>query len=255
MMKSTPFSSLPKYMDPFISKRYHLHSETHTVTPKEHWVFFAEILNVSFLLRPRVKVHLGNNKTATIHFEPELIHQVPKTFEWDDLEPGNTIVILYAQRKLMGDGEWGVKQEYLDTVFVVSAGVEMVSRYARQIFDTNRTCFHPKCGKTKGLMTCGNCSVAMFCSDYHQKDSRHDQVCKSSENIQKVVEICNGLGGEEFHSFAKNDSRAAVFGSLVLKAVESKNEMIEYPSLGLMPIGDDFIVDLKLDHLFPPATE
>ncbi|KAI9310549.1 hypothetical protein BDR26DRAFT_614728 [Obelidium mucronatum] len=154
MMKSTPFSSLPKYMDPFISKRYHLHSETHTVTPKEHWVFFAEILDVSFLIRPRVKVHLGNNKTATIHFEPELIHEVPKTFEWDDLEPGNTIAILYAQRKLMGDGEWGVKQEYLDTVFVVSAGVEMVSRYARQIFDTNRTCFHPKCGKTKGLMTC-----------------------------------------------------------------------------------------------------
>ncbi|KAJ3028647.1 UNVERIFIED_CONTAM: hypothetical protein HDU68_001228 [Siphonaria sp. JEL0065] len=256
-MQSTQFFHLPQHNKPFASDHYTVNQETQRVGPNRHWCFFAEIVDVSYVIRPRATVHLDFDETITIHFEPHSIDETPKTFSWETLVPGNTIAILYAQKKVMCDGMWGIKQQDLDSVCIFNAGAQMVSRYAEKIAETPSSCFHLECGKTRGLVECLHCGVALFCSAFHEKGgwkSGHRRLCHQSEEFKRMVKVLKAeTRSDTFGSFSSDTNHD--LGELVLKASQKSESKRNYEKLGLMPVGDDFIVDLSVDHLFPPAAE
>ncbi len=98
--------------------------------------------------------------------------QEPTTFEWNDMQPGNTMAILYAERKTFLDLSEGVREEDLDSCYIFKANIQDVFNEANKLLkdaDLRSSknlvleCFG--CGlKTDKILRCSNCHLAKYCS-------------------------------------------------------------------------------------------
>jgi hypothetical protein len=104
------------------------------------------------------------------HFYHET-DEKPTTFSWEDLQPGNTMAILYAERKTFLDMSEGVRQENLDTCYVFKAKIQDVFKEANKLLkdadsrskNLELECF--ACGvKTDKILRCASCHLAKYCS-------------------------------------------------------------------------------------------
>ncbi len=95
----------------------------------------------------------------------------PTTFSWDNLAKGNTLAILYAERKTFMDMSEGIREENLDSCFVFKSSIESVFREAQKLLndadlksdDKKLKCFG--CGvETEQMFRCSSCHLAKYCS-------------------------------------------------------------------------------------------
>jgi MYND finger len=120
-------------------------------------------------------------------------------FSFDQLRPGNTLAILYAERKTYMDGTDGVRQEDLDAVWVFKAPLAIVQEEVKKLLaladagegDVEHICFG--CGEAdtseKRHDKCARCRHARYCSREcqvkHWGDA-HKGLCKDSEKLLRL---------------------------------------------------------------------
>jgi MYND finger len=120
-------------------------------------------------------------------------------FSFDQLKKGNTLCVLYAERKTFMDLHDGVRQEDVDTVWVFKAPMAVVHREAKKLLDladagegdVEHSCFG--CGKPdateKRHDRCGRCRLARYCSRACQEEhwrTAHKFLCKDSEKLLRL---------------------------------------------------------------------
>jgi hypothetical protein len=159
------FHMLPDYDSPWDSPCYE--EVGGSLVKTRHWCFLADIIEVIFIARPRVRVRTSAGEEVVVHFHHER-HEHPTTFQWEDIQPGRCLALQYAYRKHMMDFSEGIRFDYLDGVFVFHAPLEQILRVSDKISDSP-VCFHQGCrgdevkGEEKVLMRCARCKCAQFC--------------------------------------------------------------------------------------------
>ncbi len=106
-----------------------------------------------------------------VHFYHER-NDVATTFSWNDLKKGNTMVILYAEKKTFLDGSEGVRQETLDHCYIFHTNIENLFREANKLLNDADLSKNPEplsvcfgCGlKTNKIFRCASCHKAKYCS-------------------------------------------------------------------------------------------
>ncbi|KAM5341757.1 hypothetical protein ACJ41O_014788 [Fusarium nematophilum] len=183
-----------------------------TYKPRKHWCFLAEIIDVDAFLRLRLTVRDKAGDTATVAFYTD-----GRGMEFfTQLQQGNTVAILYAERHGFLDLTAGIRQEEEQGIkarvrFRLGPGQATYSmtrnankRNVSQIIpasltellqlsdrirqyaterDGKRNCHG--CGETKSktsLKKCGRCSLFWYCNKSCQttgwKDRGHKHDCK-----------------------------------------------------------------------------
>ncbi|KAI8620769.1 hypothetical protein BC830DRAFT_1164306 [Chytriomyces sp. MP71] len=160
-----------------------------TCEPTRHWCFVGEIASISFVERPRVSVKLSPDRTIVV--ESNSVSS-PTTFAWTDLRPGNSIAILYATRRILSDGSFGIRADDLGCVTIFRAGLEQVTSYGAKLTRKQRECFHHKCARKSGLIVdtrMGN--GAAYCSASHQIEGflAHRFLYAQSQDIKWLLTV------------------------------------------------------------------
>lgn len=85
-------------------------------TPRKHWCFLAEVVEVSHFLRLVLLVRDVAGQEVSVHF-----HTSGRGMEQSisHVQPGNTIAILYAHRHAFLDLSTGIRQEEINTIRVI----------------------------------------------------------------------------------------------------------------------------------------
>lgn len=124
---------------------------------------------------------------------------MPTSFSWDQLKPGHTLCVLYAERKTFVDRTSGIRQEMLDTVCVFRAPLATVHAEAKKALaladsggDGRYACF--SCGKLDSLegrhAACGGCHLARYCSKDCQRAhwmAAHKALCKDGQKLLRLA--------------------------------------------------------------------
>ena len=141
-----------------------------TLSPSRHWASLIEInQNISYM-RPGLTGWTQFGEKVVVHFYHDN-GEVPITFSWSDIKKGNTIAILYAERKTFLDLTQGIRQEILETCYIFNGSMDEVKNEAQLLLKNadlkqkpnNEECFG--CGsKSQELKQCGNCHLAKYCS-------------------------------------------------------------------------------------------
>ena len=138
--------------------------------PARHWAALFEIKNNISLARPGIVGWNQFGELVQVHFYHDNGLE-PKTFQWSDFIPGNTLAILYPERKTFLDGNEGIREESLESCFVFKASLDKVQKEAQLLLrnadlrhkQEQEECFG--CGlKQEGLKQCANCKLAKYCS-------------------------------------------------------------------------------------------
>ncbi len=130
-----------------------------------------EIENKIGVIRPGCLGLTYFGEKVAVHFYHDN-DEKPTTFKWDDLESGNTMAILYAERKTFLDLSEGVREENLDSCYIFKSNIQDVFKEANKLLKdadlrsaniSQLECFG--CGiKTDKILRCANCHLAKYCS-------------------------------------------------------------------------------------------
>ena len=112
------FDSLPDYDDHLNSSYFREDEVTGSYDRSCHYAFLGEIIEVINFVRPRVMVKAKNDACVMIHFYPDDGNMKADSFSWGDVKVGNTIMVLYAYKKLMFDFTVGIRVEHLNSVYI-----------------------------------------------------------------------------------------------------------------------------------------
>ncbi|KAL2820984.1 SET domain-containing protein [Aspergillus cavernicola] len=86
-------------------------------TPRKHWCFLAEVVEVSYLFRRTLLVRDMAGQEVLVHFYTDGRGMEPSI---SCVQPGNTIAILYPDRHAFLDLSTGIRQEEINTIRVNS---------------------------------------------------------------------------------------------------------------------------------------
>lgn len=167
--------------------------------PRRHWCLVAEIVANRTFMRPEVAL---KTRHSSAPFKLIFYHEREphNGFSFDQLKPGHTLCVLYAERKTLMDLTEGIRQESVDTVWVFKAPLAKVHAEAKKILaladagsdDVEHTCF--ECGKPdepeKRHPKCANCHCARYCSKECQRthwSSTHKALCKDSDKLLRLA--------------------------------------------------------------------
>lgn len=179
------------------------------ITPSVHWTFLVEVVSferVNFAGRPviRCKDSLGHEFNVIGYFENR------RNAKFDTavapvIIPGNTLAMRYAEKKVFMDLSTGIRLEdrHVDFTSAIPCSVDQLLRTADRMFTLTDECWATGCaarrGEGSGLMACGVCKRAVYCSKECQlRDwkAAHKHECKS-KIIQWVLELA-GQGQTPF---------------------------------------------------------
>ncbi|KAJ3073072.1 hypothetical protein HDU98_002278 [Podochytrium sp. JEL0797] len=169
-------------------------AEANTV-PLRHWCFLAEIVDISFVDRPRLTIDIGNGETAVIESSSRA---PPSTFAWTDLRKGFTIAILYAQRRLVSCGSMGIRADNLGHVLIFRSGMNNLTAYARKVAQKSaRECFLPGCGRKSMLIVSAQAKgAAVYCSDAHQFEAmvraQQRMLFAQTQDLEWLLQVVKG---------------------------------------------------------------
>ena len=134
----------------------------------------------------------------------------PKTFSFKDLQPGHTLVILYAKRGFK-NFITVVHEDILDQTNVFKAPIKIVYEEADKLLrnaDANANgdqleCFG--CGlKSESLMNCGKCKLVKYCSRECQTkswQSGHKGLCSNSDNLLRLSGMPSNAVNSTYYTF------------------------------------------------------
>ena len=100
------FSALPD--DNSLDLSFYTTKDNYLYTPRKHWCFFAQIVDIEHFLRLRLYVRDKLGKTVVV-----AMYTDGRGFEFESslLQPGHTVAILYAHQHGFLDFTTGIRQE------------------------------------------------------------------------------------------------------------------------------------------------
>jgi hypothetical protein len=162
------------------------------LVPTRHWCVIGEIEIESFSpIRKAMlfKTRWGEKVAVWFYNESFPI----KTFSLADCKVGNTIAILYGERKVMADGSTGIRQEYPHVVYVFRAPMSVLLNASECI--TEGKCHSCKRDDApehpQRLQQCSKCKVVKYCSRECQLSgwSSHKRVCSQMDVFSSLLRI------------------------------------------------------------------
>ncbi|KAH0559823.1 hypothetical protein GP486_003658 [Trichoglossum hirsutum] len=176
------FSGLPE--DDGIDLSFYDTADGFSYTPRKHWCFLAEIIDIEKLIRVLLIVRDKAGATMRVAFytDGRGTELAPSK-----LQIGHTIAILYAHQHGFLDGTTGIRQEESCAVKVIPMALadllqvsDRVHQYSTEL-DGKRTC-HGCDEKKTSLQKCGKCSLFSYCDKSCQavgwNDRGHKRDCK-----------------------------------------------------------------------------
>jgi hypothetical protein len=159
------FDLMTKYDEP--SLLYFHQGEAH-YWPIRHWATLVDITHDLTFGRPGCQGYNQFGEVVRVFFYHDNT-DTPTSFEWSDLQPNNTLAILYPERKVFLDMTEGIREENLDSCFIFKAPLKIVQEEAQKLLNNadmvgvEKQCFN--CGlKSERLSHCANCKLANYCS-------------------------------------------------------------------------------------------
>jgi len=165
-------------------------------SPIRHWALVGEIVNVSYFVRPRVTIQTQYGEEVLVNFH--LDEPRPSFFNWEDLKPKSTLIILYAQSRTFLDMNRGIRQESADSAMVFPVSFKDLADEFQcySILEKNdtKTCFSCNAQETENnsLMKCARCKKAFYCNKecqvLHWKRS-HKRLCKHANMLTNLASL------------------------------------------------------------------
>lgn len=165
-------------------------------SPIRHWALVGEIVNVSYFVRPRVTIQTQYGEEVLVNFH--LDEPRPSFFNWEDLKPKSTLIILYAKSRTFLDMNRGIRQESADSAMVFPAPFDNLADEFQcySILEKNdtKTCFSCNAQETENnsLMKCARCKKAFYCNKecqvLHWKRS-HKRLCKHANMLTNLASL------------------------------------------------------------------
>jgi len=174
-------------------------------SPIRHWALVGEIVQVNYFIRPRVTIQTQFKEEVLVNFH--LDEPKPTFFEWPDLKPGSTLVILYAVNRTFVDLNSGVRQESPRTVMVFPTTLpKLTDEFEKYVaFEKHqmKKCF--ECGALETeeckIMKCTRCKKAFYCGRGCQVFSwkcAHKNLCTHAQMLANLA----SLDFSQFNGFA-----------------------------------------------------
>lgn len=202
------FARLPDIHEPFFdAPSYYQEDPPGVLTLKRSWCLVAEIVDNTTVFRPEVWLRTRHGgQPFRLVFYHDTGARSTTGFEFNQLLPGHTLAVLYAERKTFLDGNVGIRHEDLDTVWVFKAPLAVVHEEAAKalaqadIDSTNEVaggaeqafCF--QCGQTdtpqEPHATCAGCELARYCSRRCQRGHwapAHRTLCR--QDADKLLRL------------------------------------------------------------------
>lgn len=164
-------------------------------SPIRHWALAGEIEEVNFFIRPRVTIRTQYGEQVLVNFH--LDTPSPKYFDWKDLKPRRTLVILYAENRTFMDMKSGVRQESPTSSMVFPSSFDSLSdEYQGFVTLANgaKACFY--CGKFESddhnLFKCVRCKNAFYCGRDCQRSHwrvSHKSLCRHAPMLAKIARL------------------------------------------------------------------
>jgi hypothetical protein len=166
-----------------------------------HWAIAGEIVATNFFIRPRVTIMTRFGEEVLVNFHLENADQ-PKYFSWKSLKTGNTMIILYPERRTFLDMNQGIRQESPNTVMVFEAGLEKVTSEVDSYIirctaalngGGSYKCFACQAEKAKDgslLKRCARCKATAYCSRECQIGfwkGQHKALCSQSDKLKQLA--------------------------------------------------------------------
>ena len=192
-----PFACLPD-MDSIDEDYYSYDSTSFMYVPSRHWVLVGEIVeDLSDFIRHRVLLETLYGEEVQVNFHLE---DFPcPIFPWFSVQPGNTMMILYAQSKVFLDMNHGVRLESSTSVMVFPTNVGNVNEAMLSLSNSKsaatRSCFQCSAKTaTNGekLKQCAQCHVALYCSRECQVKNWakcHRKLCSSMPQLKVIADL------------------------------------------------------------------
>lgn len=199
--------------------------------PARHWATLLEIKEVISFIRRGLIGWNQFGEQVRVMFYPENQDE-PKTFAWSDLKVGNTIVVLYPEKKTFMDLTTGIRQENLANCFIFKAPLKFLQEEAQHLLNsadsnsngTDSECFGC-CIKSKNLSTCSVCKLAKYCSKECQTLSWkkvHKKICKQSETLLRLSALPRHRFSEYLEFNNSNDSESSLLPYKPIKKNKKK---------------------------------
>jgi hypothetical protein len=181
--------------------------------PARHWATLIEITHDLTFARPGCCGLNQFGERISVHFYHDN-DEKPVSFKWSQLKPGNTLAIMYPEKKQFLDGTEGIREESLDSCYIFNSSLKNVQDEAQRLMHAadveanvnvkeSPECFG--CGlKKEKLMQCSACKHASYCSKECQvkawKDG-HKYLCKQSEMLLRLAVLPRYRYEGDFFSF------------------------------------------------------
>ncbi|KAF9880570.1 hypothetical protein CkaCkLH20_01612 [Colletotrichum karsti] len=174
---------------------------------EDRWCLFAEIVDVSLLLRVRLVARDREGATVVIAFYPDNADRA--SLDTRQFKVGHTIALVYPMQHYFLDGTQGVRVEDLQSFRVFPVKMAEVFRVNDELCTYWDSRESPKkchaCGKQdSSLVKCGRCGFYYYCNKdcqttgWNQKG--HKAACRvlKDANLRALVRITDGEGERRF---------------------------------------------------------
>ncbi|CAF0805332.1 unnamed protein product [Brachionus calyciflorus] len=180
------------------------------IIPKRHWAFLVEIDE-----RMENEEHgfMGWSRFNENLPIPES-NDKPNSFQWSDLTKGQTMAILYAEKKMI-KRQMSICEETLDNCFVFKVNMEQLENEAVKVLDfkdsqcqnKNLSCFNCGVELKEERLECEKCKLAVYCSKKCQDKSWsmvHEKLCSQSDVLLRLACLPRHSQFEDFYTFFSN---------------------------------------------------
>jgi len=204
------FEMMSEYDDPSM-----LYYEENNIglAPSRHWATLIEITHDLSFVRPGCSGMNQFGERISVHFYHDN-DEKPVAFKWSQLKAGNTLAILYPEKKTFLDMSEGIREENLDACFIFNSSLINVQDEAQKMLknadreananeNEHSECFN--CGvKAEKLSRCSVCKIANYCSKECQtkawKDC-HKNLCKQSDVLLRLAVLPRYRFGDRSFTF------------------------------------------------------
>ena len=193
-----PFAYLPDEND-VDPDYYRENGSSYRYSPSRHWALVGEIIeNRSDFIRPRALLETQYGESVLVNFHLE-DRPSPAFFDWQDIQCGHTMCILYAKSRTFMDMNRGVRVEHSSVAIVFPAPLQNLANECKLILQvgkpSEKRCFG--CNRARGEQDfvdpskqCSRCKICCYCSREcqvsHWKRS-HKKLCKHFNTLFKLV--------------------------------------------------------------------
>jgi hypothetical protein len=195
------FYELSEIDQPYLE--YYSGWDTGYLQPKFNWCYFAEITLTNYHpFRPSIIVKDWKGKEHPIIFYLDDVPGLSNPFfPGEQFKVGQTICLLYAERKTFMDLSEGIRKEDSD-FYIFKCALDQLIKVASMI-QSRAGCL--SCGKDNiKLLQCGKCKLAAYCGKECQKTDWkvHKNICPDMPMLKKLMELLKSRF-EEFCSFQR----------------------------------------------------